>query len=615
MEILNQTMINLLGWTIVHATWQALIFLGVYLLIYLLTPKATFRYWTGIFLEFAQFLTSIFTFIYLYSQPNSFEHQKIYMAKNFPLTVFQSVTSIINNNLGLFVEIWVLGFGLLMIRLIISYAAVYKLKTHPTNQNHSDLQLLTDTLKTKLNISQNVVLKISTQVSIPMIMGVLKPTILIPASLLTGFSMAQLEVILAHEMAHLKRQDFLINGFQSIIESFYFFHPAMWVLGAQIRHERENCCDDIAVECTQNKILLAKSLIQLQETHRTPSLALAFGKKRMSFVERIQRIVGIHKTKNLSRETFILVLSIFITVMGLAQTKTKRSLSKPKKESFVNILSGDSLDETSFRIQIKDKTSDFEIINDKVYFNGKIVESTNPVQFQALMQELKAKHKELDIANEKLNTKTNKLYQEQSQKFEPISNSLAGLSEKMSVISDKISKLSETYAKAVSKKNLSDKQYDEITKKYEEEIAIQEKAMEVYENQIDKYTLEMDKQNELYEQIFKDMELLEKPVESISKEIDAKINDIVDLLPEHIKTKVSKSLNEIPTPPRPPAPLSPAYSAPKPPKPPVPASPTISLPKAQSSIPPPPPVLPVRAPKPPKAKESIPPLPPEPKKN
>jgi beta-lactamase regulating signal transducer with metallopeptidase domain len=77
--------------------------------------------------------------------------------------------------------------------------------------------------------------------------------ILLPASAISGLSTSQIELILAHELAHVRRHDWLVNFAQIVIEALLFYHPAMWWVSNQIRKERENCCDDMAVAISDDR--------------------------------------------------------------------------------------------------------------------------------------------------------------------------------------------------------------------------------------------------------------------------------------------------------------------------------------------------------------------------
>ena len=88
---------------------------------------------------------------------------------------------------------------------------------------------------------------------------------LLPASALAGLSPQQLEAILAHELAHIRRHDYLVNLLQTLVETLLFYHPAVWWLSRRIRIERENCCDDLAVSLCGDPVAYAKALADLEE--------------------------------------------------------------------------------------------------------------------------------------------------------------------------------------------------------------------------------------------------------------------------------------------------------------------------------------------------------------
>ncbi|MCK4601272.1 MAG: M56 family metallopeptidase, partial [Phycisphaerae bacterium] len=107
------------------------------------------------------------------------------------------------------------------------------------------------------------------QVAVPTVIGVLRPMVLLPVSFATGLSAEQVEAILAHELAHIRRYDYLLNLLQRVIESLLFFHPAVWFISRRIRIERENCCDDMVVSAGGEAYSYAASLV------RTAELSLA----------------------------------------------------------------------------------------------------------------------------------------------------------------------------------------------------------------------------------------------------------------------------------------------------------------------------------------------------
>jgi beta-lactamase regulating signal transducer with metallopeptidase domain len=211
-EFFSNPLAKTLGWTLVHSLWQILAITLVYFVIVLFTKKASYRYWSGMSLLLLQFMASGITFFVISAISSSEKTFAGVALAPKMLSSVQVMLSYLQTNLPLVVGIWVLGCAILFSRLILGYLWVNSLKNSPKNQFDEKLtQILLD-IKQKMNITKNVQVKVSRIVSLPMIMGVLKPVILIPASLVSVFSQEQLETILAHELAHLKRHDFLLNG-------------------------------------------------------------------------------------------------------------------------------------------------------------------------------------------------------------------------------------------------------------------------------------------------------------------------------------------------------------------------------------------------------------------
>ncbi|HEV8583255.1 MAG TPA: M56 family metallopeptidase [Thermoanaerobaculia bacterium] len=142
----------------------------------------------------------------------------------------------------------------------------------------------------RLGIRRAVTFLESSSISVPMVVGWLRPVVLVPASAFTGLSPAQLEAILAHELAHVRRHDYLVNLLQTAVETLLFYHPAVWWVSAQIRRERENCCDDLAVAVCGDRLGYARALVDLEGLRSTPRLALAASGG--SLADRVRRLVG-----------------------------------------------------------------------------------------------------------------------------------------------------------------------------------------------------------------------------------------------------------------------------------------------------------------------------------
>jgi beta-lactamase regulating signal transducer with metallopeptidase domain len=142
----------------------------------------------------------------------------------------------------------------------------------------------------KLEIRGIVRVAQSALVEVPTLVGWLKPVILLPVSAVGGLTPGELESILAHELAHIRRHDYLVNLLQAVLETILFYHPAVWWLSRRIRQEREHCCDDIAVSVCGDRIAFARALSTMEELRASPRWAVSA--RGGSLIERIRRLVS-----------------------------------------------------------------------------------------------------------------------------------------------------------------------------------------------------------------------------------------------------------------------------------------------------------------------------------
>ncbi len=146
-------------------------------------------------------------------------------------------------------------------------------------------------LAQRLGLRRTVSVAQSVRIGVPMAVGYLRPLILLPGCVITGLTAAQLEALIAHELAHIRRHDWLVNAFQLLVETVFFYHPAVWWLSRQIRQERENCCDDLAVLLVGDRGTVGRMLLALEELReRTPGLALAATGGNL--LSRVRRVVA-----------------------------------------------------------------------------------------------------------------------------------------------------------------------------------------------------------------------------------------------------------------------------------------------------------------------------------
>jgi bla regulator protein blaR1 len=183
-----------------------------------------------------------------------------------------------------------IGVLLLSARLAGGWMGVRKLKRGASLAG-AELEDIVKGLKRRLRVSAPVRLCTSATVRVPTAIGWLRPYILLPVTALTGLSEAQIAAILAHELAHISRRDYLLNSLQTAIETVLFYHPAVWWVGRQMRLEREHCCDDMAVAVCGSAFEYASALAEMEQIRdRIPEPALAA--TGGDLLGRIRRVLG-----------------------------------------------------------------------------------------------------------------------------------------------------------------------------------------------------------------------------------------------------------------------------------------------------------------------------------
>jgi GWxTD domain-containing protein len=184
---------------------------------------------------------------------------------------------------------WMLGVLLFQLRCLASWAAAGRMRGTGICGAPEAWTIALDRLRARLKLTQPVMLMESCLAEVPVVIGHLRPVILMPVGLLAGLPAGQIESILLHELAHISRADYLVNLVQTFFEGLLFYHPAAWWISRVIRAERENCCDDLVVETSGNALEYASALAALAEL-RTREVALAATGGNL--VERIRRLLA-----------------------------------------------------------------------------------------------------------------------------------------------------------------------------------------------------------------------------------------------------------------------------------------------------------------------------------
>ncbi|MBX3744316.1 MAG: carboxypeptidase regulatory-like domain-containing protein [Verrucomicrobiae bacterium] len=221
---------------------------------------------------------------------------------------------------------WLAGMLLFQIRTLVSMGQARALVRDSRVPNDPDLLSCFHRVRTLLGLPVQVRLRICPALSVPAAWGVLKPVLLLPASCLARVSPSELEGILAHELAHIRRHDVLANLLQRALEGLFFFNPFVWWIGRQIRLEREVCCDALAVAATGEPVTYARTLTTLVEQHSPtllipPSPMPALGHARHPLVERLRRLLQPHQAPHLHLPRSSLVATLLLGALALVLMK------------------------------------------------------------------------------------------------------------------------------------------------------------------------------------------------------------------------------------------------------------------------------------------------------
>lgn len=361
-----------LGWTLVHSLWQGALFalLLAVTLILLRSYSAQARYLLAAGLLGGFFLTTAFTFAQLYQTADvsvvpAVELPALTSAPlpapseaipfEWPSEEVDNAAGVIgsdaehssgfwertiayyNDHLPLIVTIWLMGVFVLLLRLLGQLAYVQRLGAYGTSVFPEHWQERLRELEQRLDLYVRVRYALSGRVSSPLTYGWMRPVLLFPSRLFEQLEETQIYAILAHELAHIKRNDFLVNILQQLLATVFFYHPGVWWMSARIQEEREHSCDDLAIQITQQPVGYAKTLIQLKEHQLHPSsLAMAYqgssGSGTSGFALRIKRLLS----NSFGTGTFsegLTTAFLLVLILALAYGATGRAVATNQLQS------------------------------------------------------------------------------------------------------------------------------------------------------------------------------------------------------------------------------------------------------------------------------------------
>lgn len=306
------TLGNAIGWSLIHSFWQITVvaFLLYVGLRFIPQRKSRFRYAFLLLGLLSIVLWSGLTFVYLWDQapaqvlaiPLADIPQVEILAQEAPPAVavagfferFRRLERQLDDYMPAVIISWLLGMLLCWVYLVSGFFHLHYLQRHKVTLPSLEWETRFDRLCQQMRVSRKVGLYISEIVDEPVTFQFFKPVILLPVSLFTGLTTTQIEVLILHELAHIRRRDFAVNLLQTLIEILFFYHPALWWISRKIREEREHCCDDAVLAVHNDPVLYSEALTQIQLHHFSPKkrLVMSANGNKSALSKRVFRLFG-----------------------------------------------------------------------------------------------------------------------------------------------------------------------------------------------------------------------------------------------------------------------------------------------------------------------------------
>ncbi len=321
-QFMQQDWINSLGWMLLHSLWQhALIALSCALILACYRhASANTRYLAAL----ASLLLALFT-----SATTFYSYQKNSTNIVIHPTLADEPSSLIENSLHWgFVDfintyinniafIWMLVVAAIGIKILVDYRYSQYLKNDNLTTTPEKWNSIFMGLARTIGISGSIELRISLITISPCVIGHIKPVVLLPMKLLLCMSQEQIEAILLHELAHIRRQDYLLGIIQTLIKTLFFFNPFLLWISSQIDKEREHACDDIAVTINQNPLLFANTLKELAEMNTNKKIAMNINHKNL-LLQRVTRLFKTQKNESAMKAGSATGLAILLSGLLIA---------------------------------------------------------------------------------------------------------------------------------------------------------------------------------------------------------------------------------------------------------------------------------------------------------
>lgn len=288
--------VEALGWSLIHSLWECSVIALLLALFNLCCRGARARYAAGCLAMLLMFAAPLVTFLSAFETHEAMQAIESSAVSTAPLPAPADppagrLPSSEPPFLEITVWLWLSGVVAMSAWSTGGWVMAQRLKRRGTTLVPDIWRERLASLASSMRVRAKVRLQQSIVAQAPTVIGWLRPVILVPASALLQLSAAELEAVLAHELAHIRRRDYLMNLLQTAIETLLFYHPAVWWAGKRIRVEREHCCDDLAVAVCGDRMTYARALTSLEEL-RSAGPQFVMAAAGGDLLGRIRRLLG-----------------------------------------------------------------------------------------------------------------------------------------------------------------------------------------------------------------------------------------------------------------------------------------------------------------------------------
>lgn len=341
-SLFQSAFLRALGYSIANSLWQiALLWLAYVIISAVLKPSASRKYILAASLQSIGFVWFVFTLQFYYSQYSRFlSIESSGLDSNTIATLVpqgQGVRSVIiewmirGEQLLPYLSV---AYLFLMIVLCVRWVIGYRYTTMIRKQGllkiPVDWRLFVKHTAQQLGINREISIYLSEKIGSPLTIGFIKPLILVPVASINHLTVAQLEAVILHEIAHIKRFDYLVNILLSVAEISLFFNPFTQLLSRQIKKERENSCDDWVLQFQYSAETYAEALLRIAQLQATPALVMAAnGSNENELLSRVKRMIGVQDQGFNYRKQLL----SFLLVTGVLSSVAWLSPADPKKQA------------------------------------------------------------------------------------------------------------------------------------------------------------------------------------------------------------------------------------------------------------------------------------------